>query len=142
MRIVQNNTNFSVEVEAWTIADGTRKTDITHTTSGLEIRYWTDPNGAVTTLAPASQTSTGAWTSGGIVHKYRGTYRIDVPAINAAGKQVSVTMGGVSGVEFSVARVQLGNFDPASDKVNANVVEINDTAVTGTGVEGNLWRGA
>lgn len=129
----QNNTAFSVEIEAWTTADGVRRTDITHLTSGLEIRYWTDPDGVVTSLTPVVQTSTGSHTTGGIVHKYRGTYRVDVPAIDAAGKTVSVTMGGLSGVEFSVARVQLAAFSLSSALVDANVEQINNIPIVGNG---------
>lgn len=122
---IQNNTPFSIIVKAWTTADGAVKTDITSATSGLQVRYWKEDAAVVTSVSPASQTSAGAHTDGGIVHKYEGSYRVDIPAIDDTGATYYVTLGGLAGVNFSVAQVFLAPFDPSAASVDANIVSVN-----------------
>ena len=123
--------DVSVVVRAFDITTGAAKTDITNATSGLEIRYWRGAAGAVTTVAPASQTSTGAHTDGGIVHKHGGAYRVDLPdaAVAApAGDTVSVTLAGVADTVFTVAELLLTTDDVTAAGLTA--AELQDDAIT------------
>jgi hypothetical protein len=136
----QNNTPFSVEVKLTTITSGAVRTNVTDATAGLEIRYWTGPDGAVTTLTPAPQTSGGTHVNGGIVHKYGGIYRVDVPAINAPGETVTVALGGLSDTYCQEARVQLTPFNPAVARVAADMTHTNGVELKGNGTEANKFR--
>lgn len=104
----------SVEIRAFTTSTGAAKTDITNATSGLELRWWRGADGSVTTLNPVAQTSTGAHTDGGIVHKHAGVYRVDLPdaALASGADYVIVTAAGVSDTTFIAARVEITASDP------------------------------
>ena len=156
--VQQNATDQSVEVRATTLADGTPATTVTHSTSGLTVRYRKN-NGALTAVSPAPQTVAGAHTDGGFVHVADGDYRIDLPdaAVDTLG-QTKVYVGGVTGVRFTVATLDVVAYSPTadnttalanavltaaeSDPIAANVKQMNNATVTGNGTSGNLWRGA
>ena len=156
--VQQNATDQSVEVRATTLADGTPATTVTHSTSGLTVRYRKN-NGALTTVTPVTQTATGAHTDGGFVHVADGAYRVDLPdaAVDTLG-QTKVYVGGVTGVRFTVATLDVVAYSPTADNttalaaavltaaeadpIAANVKQMNNATVTGNGTSGNLWRGA
>ena len=118
--IAQGATNVSVEVDASNLADGTAATTVAHNTSGLTVQYWKGENGAVTSVTPVSQTSTGAHVDGGFVHKAGGRYRVDLPdaAFDTLGT-VTVAVSGVSGVKFGRAQVIVTAYDPTADNTQA-----------------------
>jgi hypothetical protein len=132
--IAQNATSVSVEVDAFTLADGTAATSVTHATSGLTVQYWKGERGAVTSVTPVTQTSTGAHTPGGFVHKAAGRYRIDLPnaAFDTVGT-VTVAVTGVSGVRFGRAQVIVTAYDPVSDntaaQAQATAAAVRDNAI-------------
>ncbi|UOF79624.1 hypothetical protein [Caudoviricetes sp.] len=146
---IMNTTSFaagatskSVEVIATTISTGLPKTDLVYNTSGLAATYNRGATGTDTSITLATQTSTGAWSSGGFVHKGKGVYRLDVPdaALASGADWVTFKLDGVSDCRISVARVELTGGDPRSATVDANVVKINDVDVIGAGTSGDKWR--
>lgn len=132
--IAQNATGVSVEVDAFTLADGTAATSVTHATSGLTVQYWKGERGTVTPVTPVTQTSTGAHTPGGFVHKAGGRYRIDLPnaAFDTVGT-VTVAVTGVSGVRFGRAQVIVTAYDPVADntaaQAQATAAAVRDNAI-------------
>lgn len=66
--------------------DGTAKTDVTHSTSGLAIKYQRN-NGSIVTLVAASMLAGGVHVDGGIYHVGDGSYKIGLPdaAVSAVG---------------------------------------------------------
>jgi hypothetical protein len=121
--------DVSVIVRAFVASTGLPKTDITHATSGLEIRTKRGATGAVTTVAPATQTSTGAHSDGGIVHLHGGAYRVDLPdaAVADGAPFVVVTLAGVSDTVFTGATLDLVGSDPRAAALD--VGEIRDDAI-------------
>lgn len=131
-------TDVSVIVKAYTTSTGAARTDITDATSGLEIRYKRGATGAVTTVTPAAQTSTGAHTDGGIVHLHGGAMRVDLPdaAVAAGVKWTLVTLAGVSDCTFTTAIVEITGSDPRAtapttsdiaDAVNEGSLDVIET---------------
>lgn len=67
-------------------ADALPVTTLTHATAGLTLAYTRAFNVAATSITLVTQTVTGAWASGGFVHRGGGVYRLDLPlAARAAG---------------------------------------------------------
>jgi hypothetical protein len=116
--------DVSVIVRAFVASTGLPATTITNATSGLEIRYKRGATGAVTTLAPASQTSTGAHADGGIVHLHGGAYRVDLPdaAVADGVPFVTVTVAGVADTVFTVAQLALTDGDPLAAPLGVDQV--------------------
>ena len=135
-------TSKSVEVRAFVASTGLPKTDLVYNTSGLTASYQRGPTGTVTSITLATQTSTGAYSSGGFVHKNAGVYRLDVPdaALAAGVDYVTFTLAGVSDCVITAARVDISGADPRSATVDANVTKINNTTVVGAGTSGDKWR--
>jgi hypothetical protein len=110
-------TVVSVILRAFTVSTGAPKTDITHSTSGLELRYKRGAAGAVTSFSAVTQTSEGAHTDGGIVHLHGGLYRVDLPdAACQTGSPtppwVVISAAGVADCLFTAAFVELMGSDP------------------------------
>jgi hypothetical protein len=127
--VLAGATDQSVLVRADTISTGTPNTSLTHASSGLEIRYKRGATGAVTTVTPVTQTSTGAHSDGGFVHLHGGVYRVDLPdaAFAAAAPWVVITLAGVTDVRFTVATVDLSAGDPRAEFVQADVARWRGT---------------
>ena len=107
--------DVSVIVRAFVASTGLPKTDITHATSGLEIRTKRGATGALTTVAPASlATQETAHTDGGIIHLHAGAYRVDAPDATVAdgAPWATVTLAGVADTVFTVAMLDLVGSDP------------------------------
>jgi hypothetical protein len=144
--VQQNATDVSVYVRA---SDGTVApvTTVTHSTSGLTVRYRKN-NGALTAVSPAPQTVAGAHTDGGFVHVADGDYRIDLPdaAVDTLG-QTKVYVGGVTGVRFTVATLDVVAYSPTADNTTtlagATATEVTRQSIAAlrtaqrTGTSGN-----
>ena len=102
-------------------------TGLVHNTSGLVAYYTKGSTGAATQITLATQTATGAWTSGGFVAvddiKMPGVYRLDIP--NAAldsEVETIVMLHGAANMGLVLLRVMGG-------KAQANVVTASATVV-------------
>ena len=129
--VLAGATDQSVLVRADTISTGTPNTSLTHASSGLEIRYKRGATGAVTTVSPVTQTSTGAHSDGGFVHLHGGVYRVDLPdaAFAAAAPWVVITLAGVTDVRFTVATVDLSDGDPRAAVATAAALTTVDNEI-------------
>ncbi len=98
---------------------GGGKTGIAYNASGLTA-YYVRPGGNATAITLATQTVTGAWSSGGWVEvdatNLPGIYRFDIPnAVFATGVDHAVVMlKGASGMAPVSLEYQLTGFDPAT----------------------------
>jgi hypothetical protein len=98
---------------------GGGKTGIVYNASGLTA-YYVRPGGSATAITLATQTVTGAWSSGGWVEvdatNLPGIYRFDIPnAVFATGVDHAVVMlKGASGMAPVSLEYQLTGFDPAT----------------------------
>jgi hypothetical protein len=129
--VLAGATDQTVLVRADTITTGAPNESVTNATSGLQIRYKRGATGAVTTVSPASQTSTGAHADGGIVHLHGGVYRVDLPdaAFASGAPWVVITLAGVADTRFTVATVDLSDGDPRAAVATAAAVATIDTEV-------------
>jgi len=97
---------------------GGGKTGIAYNAAGLTA-YYVRPAGSATVITLATQTVTGAWSSGGWVEvdatNLPGIYRFDIPnAVFATGVDHAVVMlKGASGMAPVSLEYQLTGFDPA-----------------------------
>ena len=86
-------------------------TGLTATTTGLQA-YYTKEDAAPVSIPLVTQTTTGAWVSGGFAEvsaaNQPGVYRLDIPnaAISAAYTQTVVTVRGASGTNGAVVVIQ------------------------------------
>lgn len=137
-------TDVSVILRAFDTTTGAAKTDVTDATSGLELRYKRGATGSVTTVSPASQTSTGAHTDGGIVHLHGGLYRLDLPdAAFATGVPwVVVSAAGVADCVFTAAFVEIMGSDPRAAAIStADVADaVLDEAMSGHTSAGSFGK--
>ena len=98
---------------------GGGKTGIAYNAAGLTA-YYVRPAGSATAITLATQTVTGAWSSGGWVEvdatNLPGIYRFDIPnAVFATGVDHAVVMlKGASGMASVSLEYQLTGFDPAT----------------------------
>jgi hypothetical protein len=98
---------------------GGGKTGIAYNAAGLTA-YYVRPAGSATAITLATQTVTGAWSSGGWVEvdatNLPGIYRFDIPnAVFATGVDHAVVMlKGASGMAPVSLEYQLTGFDPAT----------------------------
>jgi len=98
---------------------GGGKTGIAYNASGLTA-YYVRPGGSATAITLATQTVTGAWSSGGWVEvdatNLPGIYRFDIPnAVFASGVDHAVVMlKGASGMAPVSLEYQLVGFDPST----------------------------
>lgn len=128
--VVIGSTSKSIEFEVFDAETGLRVESVTNSTPGLAISYWRDGNGAATGITAASQTSTGAWTSGGVVHKAAGKYRLDVP--NAAwdsGAETVYFAGKATDTDliFVFPSIGLTAGNPRAATADANVIQWRGT---------------
>jgi len=99
---------------------GGGKTGIAYNASGLTA-YYVRPGGNATAITLATQTVTGAWSSGGWVEvdatNLPGIYRFDIPnAVFATGVDHAVVMlKGASGMASVSLEYQLVGFNPSTD---------------------------
>lgn len=121
------STDVSVEVRAFTASTGLPKTDLAYNTATLAAKYQRGATGAATSITMATQTSTGAHSDGGFVHKNAGVYRFDIPdaAVAAGADFVTISLDGVTDVVLTVARIEITGANPRSATTDANVVSID-----------------
>jgi hypothetical protein len=103
---------------------GGGKTGIAYNAAGLTA-YYVRPGGSATAITLATQTVTGAWSSGGWVEvdatNLPGIYRFDIPnAVFATGVDHAVVMlKGASGMAPVSLEYQLTGFNPATSWLTA-----------------------
>ena len=127
----------SVLIRAFTAADGLPKTDIVFNTATLTINYKRGATGAVTSVTPITQTSTGAHADGGFVHLNAGVYRVDLPdaAVATGAPNVAVMLAGVAGAVFTVATIEITGSDARAARITeAQINTAIELGAVGTGV--------
>jgi hypothetical protein len=69
-------------------------------------------------------------------------YRVDLPdaAVAAGADSVQIIATGITGVVFTVARIDILGANPRSATADVNVVKMNNTTVVGSGTSGDKWR--
>lgn len=106
---------------------GQGKTGLAYNTAGLTAYYTRGENGTPTAITLATQTSTGAWSSGGFVAKdgtnTPGDYRLDIPnAVLATGVDRAYITFKHSGIFDETVRIDLLNDDPYSAAPTVNQI--------------------
>jgi hypothetical protein len=115
-------------IKLWTTADGLPKTDATHSTSGLSIKYQIG-NAAVQSVtvggspAPASMSAGGAHADWGIYHRGNGWYVIGLAdaVLATAGNSVTVWIE-LTDCDSAPAEIYVSAYDGALDALGANKV--------------------
>ena len=123
---------------------GAGKTGLAFNTASLAA-YYVRPLGSATAITLATQTVTGAWSSGGFVEvdgtNMPGVYRFDVPnAVFATGVDKAVVMlKGASNMATVALEYQLTGFDPAALTWLTPTTAGRTLDVTATGAAGIDW---
>lgn len=123
---------------------GAGKTGLAFNTASLAA-YYVRPLGSATAITLATQTVTGAWSSGGFVEvdgtNMPGVYRFDVPnAVFATGVDKAVVMlKGASNMAPVALEYQLTGFDPAALTWLTPTTAGRTLDVTATGAAGIDW---
>lgn len=102
------STSVTVYLRAFTASTGEPNPSLLFNTSGLSLWYIRQ-RAASTTFTPVTQTTTGAYSSGGFVHVNAGLYRVDVPnaAFNAGVDYVVIGASGIADCVFTPTQVDL-----------------------------------
>ena len=119
MRIIKKGaTSQSIDIEILdsTSTTGARKTGLAYNTSGLTA-YYRRVGGSATAITLATQTASGAWSSGGFAEidatNMPGVYRLDLPdaAVASGADAVTVTLKGATGMAQVSMTIQLVAID-------------------------------
>lgn len=109
-------------------ATGSGLTGLTHSTSGLTAYYRKGGTGASTAITLATQTATGAWTSGGFAEidatNMPGVYRLDLPnaVIDAAG-YATVYLQGATNLLQTALRIDCKPVPSAVQTIKTDAVD-------------------
>jgi hypothetical protein len=135
------SSDVTVYVRGFTESTGAPYTAGAFNTSGLAINQVRNRAAAVS-ITPVTQTISGAHTDGGFVHVAAGVYRVDITdaSVAASVDSVQIIVSGVTGVTFTVARIEILGANPRSATADVNVVKMNNTTVVGSGTSGDKWR--
>lgn len=116
---------------------GAGKTGLVFNSAGLTA-YYARPRAAAVAITLATQTVTGAFSSGGFVEidatNMPGWYRLDLPdaALATGVSHVGVHLKGASGMAPLPLEIQLTNFDP-DDGVRAGLTALPNAAAAANG---------
>ena len=113
-----NTTNVTMRLRATNLSDGTPRTDITHLTSGLTVRYRKN-DAAWVTVTPLVAKTVGTHTDGGIVHTADGWMDVDIPDVVDTLGTLELTAGGVAGVRFTGSMLHVVAYSPTADNTTA-----------------------
>lgn len=122
------------------LSDGEPKTDVTHSTVGLAIKYKIG-NATPVTLTPVSM-SAGSYASGGIYHAGNGAYMIGLPVAIVATASFATILVWVelADVECVDDEIQVVAYDATQVAVGANTTTPPTTASIATAVWANATR--
>lgn len=120
IQIKAGSTSRKVEVAVFDIATGLPYTTAAYNDAGISLWYRRGVVGAKTAITPATQTVTGAYSSGGFVAVGNGRYRLDLPdAALAAGVDEVEIGGGATAWHMIAPTVQLVGYDPRTELTSA-----------------------
>jgi len=133
LSVAAGTTSLSVFVFLQTTA-GAAQTGLVYNSSGLTA-YWSRPGSASAAITLATQTTTGAYSSGGFVEldstHMPGIYRLDIPnTVIASGRSAVVTLQGFSGMQPCNLEIDLENDANVSTVVNAAIDSILQRQLT------------
>ena len=128
------STDVTVYVRGFTESTGAPYTAGAYNTATLAISQVRNKAAAVA-ITPATQTISGAHSDGGFVHVASGVYRVDVTdaSVAAGVDSVQIIVSGITGVTFTVARIEITGANPRSATTDANITKINGTTSIGDG---------
>ena len=125
--------SFNVFIRDNSVSTGVGLTGLAFNTASLTA-YYTRQNAAATAITLATQTATGAYSSGGFVAvdgtNIPGLYRLDIPdAVLASGvNQAYVMLKGAANMEPCVIEIELATFDLQSAVPTVNATHFAGTA--------------
>lgn len=133
--ITKGATSVSVNVfiRDTSVTTGAGLTGLAFNTASLTA-YYTRQNAAATAITLATQTATGAYSSGGFVAvdgtNMPGLYRLDIPdAVLATGvNSAYIMLKGATNMEPCVIEIQLATFDVQSSSPSVNATHFAGTA--------------
>jgi hypothetical protein len=128
------STDVTVYVRGFTESTGAPYTAGAWNTATVAINQVRNKAAAVA-ITPVTQTISGAHTDGGFVHVASGVYRVDITdaSVAAGVDSVQIIVSGITGVTFTVARLDITGANPRSASADANIVSINGTTILGDG---------
>jgi hypothetical protein len=135
--ITKGATSVSVDVfiRDTSVTTGAGLIGLAYNTASLTA-YYTRQNAAATAITLATQTATGAYSSGGFVAvdgtNMPGLYRLDIPdAVLASGvNQAYIMLKGAANMEVCVLEIELATIDLQAARVDANVTYFGGAAGT------------
>ena len=135
------STDVTVYVRGFTESTGAPYTAGAWNTATVAINQVRNKAAAVA-ITPVTQTISGAHTDGGFVHVASGVYRVDITdaSVASGSDSVQIIVSGITGVTFTVARLDITGANPRSATLDANVTKINSVTVIGAGTSGDKWR--
>ena len=129
-RVTAGTTSHTVDLflQDSSSATGDGLTGLVHNSSGLTAYYRKGGTGAATAITLATQTATGAWTSGGFAEidatNMPGVYRLDVPnaVIDSAG-YATVYLRGATNLLQTALRIDCAPVPAAVQSVKADAID-------------------
>ena len=139
MKLIVTKGATSVSVNVFirdnSVSTGVGLTGLAFNTASLTA-YYSRQNAAATAITLATQTATGAYSSGGFVAvdgtNMPGFYRLDIPdAVLASGvNQAYIMLKGATNMEPCVIEIELSTFDLQSSAPSVAVASIAANAIT------------
>ena len=134
-RVTAGTTSHTIDLflQDSSSATGGGLTGLTHSTSGLTAYYRKGGTGASTAITLATQTATGAWTSGGFAEidstNMPGVYRLDVPnaVIDSAGYS-TIYLQGATNLLQTALRIDCAPVPAAVQTIATDAVDANSLA--------------
>ena len=134
-RVTAGTTSHTIDLflQDSSSATGGGLTGLTHSTSGLTAYYRKGGTGASTAITLATQTATGAWTSGGFAEvdatNMPGVYRLDLPnaVIDSAG-YATVYLQGATNLLQTALRIDCTPVPAAVQTIATNAVDADALA--------------
>ena len=134
-RVTAGTTSHTIDLflQDSSSATGNGLTGLTHSTSGLTAYYRKGGTGASTAITLATQTATGAWTSGGFAEidatNRPGVYRLDLPnaVIDSAGYS-TVYLQGATNLLQTALRIDCRPVPAAVQTIATDAVDANALA--------------
>lgn len=116
IQIKGGSTSRHIEARAFSATTGLPYTTAAYNDAGIALSYRRGAAGAVTAITPATQTTTGAYSSGGFVATTGNGVRIDLPdAALAAGVDTVDVFGSATAWVLICPTVQIVGHDPRTE---------------------------
>lgn len=130
MLIKAGSTSRTITCRAFDATTGLPYSSAAYNSSGIDLWYRRGATGAKVAITPATQTVTGAWSSGGLVAIDDNAVRLDLPDAALAAGVDDVEIGGAATAWTLICpAIQLVGFDPRTELTTAALANL-DAAIS------------